>query len=401
MTNLEPRTPDQRRDGVDRRTFLKTGVALGATAAGLGLDRSAMARALLGSPFKTKHVILVAFAGGVRSKETIGTPENVPNLMRIASSGVVCPNMKAQNVGHYGAALSIFTGNTEVFGIRENARSSNPTVFEYIRKQLGLSANSVWLSTTGGNQQVNYSHGTHSKYGAKFGANLISPEGVFNTEFRDILDEFGTPKIPTEAEARATTKLRGLLDGAARKPASGERVRNDPQNLRNIEEFILKEISGRNTRLTGPGAADAKAVRVATNIMRVFRPTFLGVALNQHDTAHGSFNGYVEIIRRNDQEIGHLFDAVLADQELRDSTSILVLPEFGRDRDLNERNGLDHGDGSEELGRVAMIAWGPDFQKGKTVKQVADTFDVCPTVCRLFGAEAEYSKGKSIKGIFA
>ena len=42
---------------------------------------------------KTKHVIVVAFAGGVRSRETIGTPANVPNLMRIAQKGVIAPNI--------------------------------------------------------------------------------------------------------------------------------------------------------------------------------------------------------------------------------------------------------------------------------------------------------------------
>ncbi|MFG0320291.1 MAG: twin-arginine translocation signal domain-containing protein [Planctomycetota bacterium JB042] len=383
---------------VDRRDFLKTaGLGLGAAALSGGAAPGAWA-ARLAPGRKTKHVVLVAFAGGVRSKETIEMPENAPNLARIGAAGVVCPNVAAQNVGHYGAALSIFTGATEVFGIRENARSESPTVFEYLRKSLGLSANSVWLSTTGGNQQVNYSHGTHPKFGARYGANLISPDGVFNAEFKEIVEQFGTPRTPSDAEAAASTRLRGMLDGGA---LGGERLENDAEHQRGIEKFILDEISGQTTNLTGPGAADAKAVRIATNILRVFRPTLLGVALNQHDIAHGSYNGYTEIIRRNDQEIGALFDAVRADPELRDSTTILILPEFGRDRDLNERNGLDHGDGSEELGKVAMVGWGPDFRSGKVVKDGFKTLDVCPTVCSLFGVRPELAKGRVMRGILA
>lgn len=386
---------------VDRRDFLKTtGLGIGAAALAGGLDPAALARALVPTlaDRKTKHVVLVAFAGGVRSRETIGMPENAPNLARIGAAGVVCPNVAAQNVGHYGAALSIFTGSSEVFGIRENARSENPTVFEYLRRDLGLSANSVWLSTTGGNQQVNYSHGTHAKYGARYGANLISPDGVFNAEFKDIVEQYGTPKIPTPAEADASTRLRGMLDGGA---LGGEQLENDAENLRNIEKFILDEISGQTTNLTGPGASDAKAVRIATNILRVFRPTLLGIALNQHDTAHGSFNGYTEIIRRNDQELGALFDAIQADPELKDSTAIVVLPEFGRDRDLNERNGLDHGDGSEDLGKVAMVAWGPEIRAGKVVKDGYKTTDVCPTICSMFGVRPAYAKGRVMRGILA
>ena len=382
----------------DRRDFLKTaGVGLGAAALSGSVAPSSLARTLAPSG-KTKHVVLIAFAGGVRSKETIGMPENAPNLARIASAGVVCPNVAAQNVGHYGAALSIFTGSSEVFGIRENARSENPTVFEYLRKSHGLSANSVWLSTTGGNQQVNYSHGTHKDFGGRFGANLISPDGVFNAEFKNIVEEFGTPKVPSQGEADTSTRLRGMLDGGA---LGGQQIESDAESLRNVEEFILKEISGQTTNLTGPGASDAKAVRIATNILRVFRPTLLGIALNQHDTAHGSYNGYTEIIRRNDQEIGALYDAIQADPELRDSTAIMILPEFGRDADLNERNGLDHGDGSEDLGKVAMVGWGPDFRSGKVVKDSYKTIDVCPTICSMFRVRPEYSKGRVMRGILA
>lgn len=379
---------------LDRREFLKTsGVGLGAAALGGSLLNPSLLANGPPSRFKTRHVVVVAFAGGVRSKETIGTPENIPSMMRMAADGVVCPNVKAQNLGHYGAALSMFTGCAEVFGIRENARSENPTVFEYVRKALRFSANEVWLSTTGGNQQVNYSHGTHPKFGSRYGANLISADGVFNAEFRNIIQDFGRPQTLSMEQADATDRLRGALDGGL--PAEGNR------NIRDVEEFILNEIAGKTTSLTGPGAADAKAVRVAGNILKVFKPKLLGIALNQHDTAHGSYNGYVEIIRRNDAEIGLLFDAINADPELRDSTSVFVLPEFGRDRDLNERNGLDHGDGSEELRKVSMIAWGPDFRRGRTVKESFETKDLCPTICKLFGASAEYSEGRSVKGIFA
>lgn len=382
-----------------RREFLQVAAA-GVGALALGAAASPRALGAFTLARKTKHVVLIAFAGGVRSKETLGTPANIPNLMRLAAGGVVLPNVAAENVGHYGAALSIFTGNTEVFGIRENARSDNPTVFEYLRRGLGLSANGVWLSTTGGDQQVNYSYGMHRKYGPTYGANLLSADGVFNAEFKDILEDFGRPKLPSEAEAALTAKLRGAIR-APGAPREDESAAAAATNQRNVEKFILDEISGKTVEVTGPGAADAKAIRVATNILRVFKPTLLGIALNQHDVAHQSFNGYVEIIRRNDSEIGRLFDAVSQDPELAESTAILVLPEFGRDRDLNERNGLDHGDGSEELGKVALFAYGPDFKRGKTVKDHARTIDVCPTVCRLLGANPEFAKGAVLKGMLA
>ena len=380
-----------RRD-INRRNFLRTaGLSAGAAAVGSsfqGLNARPFAPA-----YKTKHVVLIAFAGGVRSKETFGTPDNVPSLMRLAGGGVVLPNMSAQNLGHYGAALSIFTGNHEVFGIRENSRSSNPTIFEYLRKDLGYSANQVWLSSSSGDQLVNFAHGTHSKYGGRYAANLLSADGVFNAEFKEILDAFGRPKIPSDQESALIEQMRGMIG-----PQQGE---GEAGNRRDIERFILSEITGKTTNLTGPGAQDAKAIRIATNILRVFRPKFLGIALNNHDIAHGSYNGYVEIIRRNDAEIGAMLDSIQADPDLRDSTAVIAVPEFGRNRDLNERNGLDHGDGSDDLQKVAMFAWGPDFKKGRVVKDKVNTTDICPTLCRIMGAKADYSRGRVIKSILA
>jgi uncharacterized protein (DUF1501 family) len=109
----------------------------------------------------------------------------------------------------------------------------------------------------------------------------------------------------------------------------------------------------------------------------------------------------VEVIRRNDAEIGKLWDAVQQDPALRDSTAILVLPEFGRDKNLNERQGLDHGDGSEELRKVFLIAAGPDFKKGKVLRDEYQTQDVAPTVLSFFGVKPRYSRAKPIRALFA
>jgi hypothetical protein len=309
--------------------------------------------------------------------------------------------VRAANLGHYGAALSIFTGNAEIRGIRENYRGPNPTIFEYVRKHAELPAHEVWLSTTAGAQTVNFAYGMHEDYGSDFGANLISTDGLFNAEFRDLIGKFGQAKLPTEAESARIEKLMGSLDDTWIEGAQAGGFANDPEASLRIQRYILEELQGGTAGLTGPGSGDAKSIRVARNLLRLFKPKLISIVLQNHDTAHGSYNGYVDVIRRNDQELGLLWDAVQADPTLRDSTSIFVLPEFGRDRNLNERNGLDHGDGSEDLGKVFCIAAGPDFKQGKTYAKPVDSVDVCPTVAHLLGAEAPHSRGRLIKGILA
>lgn len=368
---------------VTRREFLRTGAAVAA------------APLLPAWPpgKKTQRVVLVAFAGGVRTKEVLGTPQNVPNLMRIARAGVTFPKVRCENVGHYGATLSIFTGQVEALGIRDSERTTNPTMFELLRKDAGFAAGDVWLSTASGAQGRLFAHGDNPAYGAAFGAQVLDGDGIFNVEFKKLIDSFGRPKEDRPEDSAALDRLSSALHRGRGEDAGRQRA---------VERFILDELNGANARLTGPGAADAKAIRIGTNLLRAFRPRLLGITLQNHDVAHGSFNAYVEVLRRNDEELGKLWDTIRADDELRETTTVIVLPEFGRDANLNERNGLDHGDGSDDMLSVFLIAAGPDQPRDKVVNREIRTIDACPTVLRLLGVKPPPSaRGRVIRELHA
>ena len=188
--------------------------------------------------------------------------------------------------------------------------------------------------------------------------------------------------------------------GEAMRQVEGDASSMDAEQLRRVSNFVLDELTGSTSRITGPGSGDAKAIRVGANILRTFRPKLVGITLQNHDAAHGSYNGYKEIIRRNDEEIGKLWRMVQEDEALKDKTAIVVLPEFGRDKDLNERNGLDHGDRSKELHEVFMVAAGPDIKAGRMIHEEIQTIDVAPTVHQMLtGKRLEKTEGKAIKSL--
>ncbi len=376
---------------LDRRTFLKAG-ALGASV----LGTTQLGTALGAHPRnRTKRLILVAMAGGVRTRETLATPSNVPNLMRIVEQGVVYPRARATNLGHFGATLSIFTGISEARGIRDNTRGTDPTLFEYLRKDLGLDANSVWVSTSGGVQEANVSYSLHPDYGARYGANTLDGDGVFNAEFRGLLDTYGRPREMDVRELALLQKMRDSIGSAK----SGSKEEADAASR--VERFLLDELRRGTQDLKGIGAADAKAFRVARNLLAVFRPALLVIVVREADLAHSSFNNYVQVLRRNDEMLGELWDTVQSDPELADSTALFVLPEFGRDADLNARRGLDHGDGSDDLNHVSIVCAGPDFRRGESVLEEVRTIDVCSTVCDLMGADPRHARGKRLPRLMA
>ena len=376
---------------MDRRAFLRTAAATGGV---LAAARLLPARAEPAAGRRTKHLVLVAFAGGVRTRETFGTPENVPTLQALADEGVLYTRARTSNLGHFGAALAIFTGVAEQRGIRENARSNDVTLFEYLRKDLGWGPNEAWIATSGGAQQVNYAYGLHPDYGARFGANTLDGEGIFNREFKALLETWGRPRTWSAAEEAQLARLRSTL--AARAGAAAA-----DSSAAQVERFLLEELTRGTADLTGPNASDAKALRVARNLLVLFRPKITAVVLQDADVAHGNYGGYVEVVRRNDAALGTLWQAIKQDPELADSTAIVVVPEFGRDRDLNARRGLDHGDGSEDLGFVSCTCWGPDFKRKSIVKEEVGVVDVTPTICDLFGAKSRLARGKRLPGLYA
>ena len=391
--------PMRRRELLRYGALLAAGAALpGRALAWPGAAPAALPAVLPGAK-RTKRVVLVVFGGGVRSRETI-LSGNVPNMLRIAEEGVLYPATRVENNGHYGAAMSVFTGATESFGIRENERAPHPTLFEYVRRDAGLPASDVWLSTSGSEQETNYAYGLDPRFGSRYGANLIGGEGVFNAQFKQLIGGEDGIRHPNEGQEQLLARLRGAV-APDRPVADGGEPTNDPEAAARIERYILDELRGGTSAITGLGANDAKALHVARNLLAIFRPRLLAVTLRDPDVAHGSFNDYVSVIRRNDEGLGQLYDAIRQDPELADSTALFVLPEFGRDRDLNQRRGLDHGDDSRELHEVALLAWGPDFGRGRTVGRAVRSIDVCPTIASLFGVGAGTSRGSALPGLYA
>ncbi|MFT4709207.1 MAG: hypothetical protein ACI9D0_000730 [Bacteroidia bacterium] len=392
MSDQHPKKSGQ----VTRREVLGAGLAAASflQLGGLGQAAAALAGAAVpAKELKTKHLVLVAFAGGVRSRETFGTPANIPYLRAMADEGVLFNRTRTSNLGHFGAALSVFTGISEARGIRENARGPDPTLFEYLRKDGGLTESDVWISTSGGAQQTNYSASSHRDYGQKYGANVLDGDGIFNAEFKGLLADFGKMREVPGGETDALRKMRKVLDAG--------KAGSDPETAARIEKYILEELTRGTANINGPAAGDRKAIRVARNLITIFKPKVTGIVLQNADTAHGDFNGYVEVVRQNDAALGELWEGVKADPELRDTTSFIILPEFGRDRDLNSRRGLDHGDGSDDLRYVTTTCWGPDFKSGVEYDDEIDTIDVAPTVTSMFGTKAALAKGKRISKMFA
>jgi hypothetical protein len=216
--------------------------------------------------------VLVAFAGGVRTRETFGAAGNVPTL---EAHGQGRRALQAREVVEPGAfrrgALDLHGRLARRVASARTRAAEDPTLFEYLRRDLALPASQVWISTSGGAQQTNYSYGLHPDYGARFGANTVDGDGLFNAEFKSILDAWGKPKALSNKEQELLAKLRAAIESRGAAASL-----NSPESAAQVEKYILEELTSGTADIRGANAADAKTLRVAAQLASVvFKPKVL------------------------------------------------------------------------------------------------------------------------------
>ncbi|MDX1984525.1 MAG: hypothetical protein SFV51_29910, partial [Bryobacteraceae bacterium] len=148
-----------------------------------------------------------------------------------------------------------------------------------------------------------------------------------------------------------------------------------------------------------PASGDELTFFITREVMREFSPRLLLVNFWDMDVAHwGSYSLYLQAITRTDRLVGMLWDEVQENPKYRDKTTILVLPELGRDGDQNTANGfLNHRSGDESCRNMWLLALGAGASRGETERPVAHV-DVAATAAGLLGVKWT-SQGKALKEI--
>lgn len=98
---------------------------------------------------KSPKVVVVTFGGGARDEETFmpDGQENIPHLMKelIPQSTFYTQVVNKGILGHYVATASLATGVYETFNNFAAVPPTNPTVFEYFRKDLNRPSHEAWV----------------------------------------------------------------------------------------------------------------------------------------------------------------------------------------------------------------------------------------------------------------
>lgn len=338
---------------------------------------------------RAQKVIIVTFGGGVRYSETFA-PEgirNIPNLERLRPEGFFFRSCKNNGVlSHFNSTASIVTGQwqrVDDFGFQPPASA---TIFEAFRKQRKAGPMDAWAICT------NKSFAT---MGASVGegANVVLPKQLLLDAVKDVVAKPQGMGVADREniQRRLETILQEGYEGVGWTIFKAGR-QLDKHVRETLTRGLVEYINGPEA----PSSGDELSFFIAREVMREFSPRLMLVNFWDMDVAHwGSYSLYLQAITRTDRLVGMLMDEVHANAAYKDKTTVLVLPELGRDGDINAANGfLNHRSGDPSCREMWLLALGSGFRKGETERPVAH-IDVAATAAEILRVKLE-SVGKPL-----
>jgi hypothetical protein len=342
-----------------------------------------------------QKVVVVIF-GGVRRAESF-SPEGLANIPHL--SGDLLPKAlfyaSLRNEGvtaHFNAISSILTGNWQRVDDWGKLAPTTPTVFEHFRKRLRASRTETWVVASNKALTSLIGASSASDYGPEYGANVVFPKQLMIATVADALRQGRTANMADRAKVEA--ELESTLEGSNYEGLgwtvfdAAERL--DPRVLNTIKEAIASFV-----RNGGPTSGDELTFLVSREVMRKFSPRLLVVIFSDVEVAHfGSYALHLAGIRTADRLAYQLWQEVEANAEYRGKTTLLILPEFGRDPDGSTTNGFFNHRANEESTRSTwMMVLGAAVGKPQVIERPVRHVDLGPTLAGLLGCPPLGSQG--------
>lgn len=331
-----------------------------------------------------RKVIIVTFGGGVRYSETFSAEgvRNIPALTRLRSEGRFFRDCRNSGVlSHFNSTASIVTGNwqrVDDFGFEPPA---SETVFEAFRRQRKTGPTDAWAICT------NKSFATIGGMNPASGANVLLPKQLLLEAVKDIVAR--PSGMGTADRDNVQRRLESILQEGYE--GVGWTVFKAGRQLdKHVRDTLTRALVEYIQGPEAPASGDELTFFITREIMREFSPRLILVNFWDMDVAHwGSYSLYLQAITRTDRLTGMLWDEVQSNRAYAGRTTLLVLPELGRDGDVNAANGfLNHRSGDPSCRNMWLLALGAGVEKGETERPVAHT-DIAATAAQLLGVKFE------------
>lgn len=366
-----------------RRDFLRSsaGMVLGGALAGASPF-------LYAGPTKKRKMIVVTFGGGARDQETFAPQgqENIPHLLKelIPQASFFTQVVNHGILGHYVATASLATGVYETLNNFASVPPQHPTVFEYFRKDLKRPPTDAWVvAPSNGFSHIGESDSR--PYGPGWGAQVVLPKHLLMA-----------------AMSQGTTDYEHLLRDNYETPLFAPQLGGNEFELQQLETMLKLSVTDFKSQAKTISSPDELSIYVAQQLMRQQAPSLIWITMHDIDVAHtGAYSLYVEAIRRTDRLCAELWKIVQSNPEYAGNTTMLILPDFGRDSDEEAGgNGFQHHRTGDPSSRTTwMMALGAGVREGVVYDHPLQSTDLVPTLGSILGFQATLSQGRPIQDL--
>ena len=388
---LDPGCYDPRFDQ-SKREFIR---AAGLLAAGLMVPQI-RAQGPWRSSARSDQKVLLVIPGGMRKAETFSPAglENIPHLISdlMPQSLFYLHTHNAGVTAHFNAISSILTGNWQRVDDWGKLAPTTPTIFEQFRKGLKADRRDTWLVASNKALTSLIGASSASGYGPEYGANVVFPKQLMLMAVEETLRSGRTANMADRSKVEA--ELESVLEGSNYE-GLGWNVFDAADQLDPRVQGSIKAAIANFVRSGGPTSGDELTFFMTREVMRKFAPGLLVVAFSDVEAAHfGSYAMHLSGIRTADRLAYQLWQEVQANPDYRGKTTMIILPEFGRDPDGSTTNGFFNHRANEPSTRDTwMMVLGAGVEKPEFVDRPIHHIDLCPTIADLLGYKPLESQG--------
>ena len=375
-----------------------------ASAAALLVDQWTAARGLAEPSTKStgRKVVLVT-CGGMRREDTFAESgfANIPHLYRdLQPQGVFYSSVYNNGVtSHFNTIASLLTGNWQRLDDWGKMPPASPTLFEYLRKAAHLPRNETWFISSNKALTSRIGASSVSGFGPDYGANVIFPKQLLINAVVHAASSgralHSTDRTTVQPEIEAILNSDNY-DGL------GWSVGEDSSTLDQPTLGAIQQAIENLIRTSYPATGDEFTFLVAAEVIRRFSPALLMVTFSDMEVAHfGSYSLHLAGIGTVDRLVFELWNLLQSLPAYANKTTLLVLPEFGRDLDGSNTNGFfNHRQDSDSTRNTWMMCLGDIVRGAQIIEDPVEQTSICPTIAGLFGVKHLDLPGKPLPGLW-
>lgn len=347
--------------------------------------------------------VIIVSCGGIRRAESFFETGlvNIPHLYGdLLPQSVFYPYIRNDGAtSHYNTISSMLTGTWQRLDDWGKTAPTSPTIFEYLRKRLGLSQENTWFVSS--NKALTSRIGASSAggFGPRYGANVVFPKQLLINAVIHAAAQGHAEH--TSNKQSFQPELEAILRQADNYEGLGWSVSGEESFLDIRMEHTMQKAIDDMVRANVPISGDEFTMLVSEEVMRRFAPSLLVITFSDVEVAHfGSYSMHLGGIRTMDRLVYELWNLVKSNPDYNGRTTLFVLPEFGRDFDGSTTNGFfNHRAINDSTSLTWLMCLGEAARSTGVIERPVRHIDLCPTIAGLFGIKDMDLLGKPLPGL--